>query len=74
MLKWDHNNRQGNDKYEGFAIDLIKDVSAMLDFEYNLYMVHDGKFGTMLESGEWNGIVGEILVGVGNRKDLYCIL
>lgn len=48
----------------GFAVDLIEEVAGMLDFKYEIYLVNDGKFGSRLPNGEWNGMIGELLSGV----------
>lgn len=64
MLKNDHELYTGNDKFEGFAVDMVQLISTMLKFKYDLYVVPDGNFGVQTENGEWNGIIGEILSGV----------
>ena len=64
MLKRDWTLRVGNDRFEGFAVDLITEVASMLDFNFKLYLVHDGKFGNQNDKGEWNGMIGELLAGV----------
>ena len=64
MYKRDHKVRAGNDRYEGFAVDLIAEVAKMLHFDYDIYLVHDGKFGSKLPDGNWNGMIGELLAGV----------
>ena len=64
MYKRDHKVRAGNDRFEGFAVDLIAEVAKMLNFDYDIYLVHDGKFGSKLADGNWNGMVGELLAGV----------
>ncbi|XP_061165234.1 glutamate receptor 2-like isoform X1 [Saccostrea echinata] len=63
MRKRDYKQRLGNDRFEGFAVDLITEVAKMLDFNFEIYLVHDGKFGTKMENGEWNGMIGELLSG-----------
>ncbi|GFO15986.1 glutamate receptor ionotropic, kainate 3-like protein [Plakobranchus ocellatus] len=63
MFKKDHQFRKGNDRFEGYSVDLLDEISQMLNFEYELYLVHDGKFGSQLPSGEWNGMIGELLAG-----------
>ena len=65
-------NFTGNDRFEGFAIDLLHTVSKALKFDYEVYLVPDGNFGVKLPNGEWNGIIGEILSGVSIV--LYCIV
>ena len=64
MYRRDHKVQMGNHKYEGFAIDLIKEVAKMLNFNYEIYLVHDGKFGSRNADGTWNGMIGELLSGV----------
>ena len=64
MLKRDHASRQGNDRFEGFSIDLIEYVAKELEFDYELYLVHDGKFGSQMPDGRWNGVIGELIAGV----------
>ena len=64
MLKKDHMIREGNDKYEGFACDLIERVSSDLDFKFKIHLVRDGKFGSKMDNGTWNGMIGELLSGV----------
>ncbi|CAG5127476.1 unnamed protein product [Candidula unifasciata] len=63
MKKRDHMLRKGNDRFEGFAVDLIEEVAKMLEFDYEIYLVHDGKFGSKMADGEWNGMLGELLSG-----------
>ncbi|XP_025087345.1 glutamate receptor ionotropic, kainate 3-like isoform X1 [Pomacea canaliculata] len=63
MLKRDHISRKGNDRFQGFAVDLIDEIARMLDFEYEIYLVHDGNFGSKKSNGEWNGMIGELLAG-----------
>ncbi|KAH9523149.1 hypothetical protein Btru_065945 [Bulinus truncatus] len=63
MLKRDHMLLKGNNRFEGFAVELIADIAEMLDFEYEIYLVNDGKFGNKMLNGEWNGMIGELLSG-----------
>ncbi len=62
MRKPGTNASDGNDQYEGFCIDLLKTVASMLGFNYELYLVPDGKYGAEnMTTGEWNGLVREII-------------
>ncbi|OWF48940.1 glutamate receptor 4-like [Mizuhopecten yessoensis] len=65
MHKRDYRLRHGNDRFEGFAVDLIKEVAEMLQFDYDIYLVHDGMFGSKIDDSneEWNGMIGELLAG-----------
>ncbi len=65
MLKSDHKKRRGNDRFEGFLIDLIYEIAQLLQFQYELYESPDGNYGAEVAEGEWNGMIREIIVGVG---------
>lgn len=61
MLKT-QSNVFGNDRYEGFCIDLLKKIAIMVGFEYRIELVPDNKYGVIdLETGEWNGIVKQLM-------------
>ncbi|KAL0275560.1 UNVERIFIED_CONTAM: hypothetical protein PYX00_003377 [Menopon gallinae] len=44
MLKEDSRQLSGNDRFEGFGIDLIHELSLMLGFNYTYVVQHDGNF------------------------------
>jgi len=48
-------------KYEGYCADLVEELKKILDFEYELYTPPDGKYGTMDENEQWNGLVAELM-------------
>lgn len=51
-----------NDHFEGFCIDLLRLIAEMVGFDYSIELVPDGKYGVYdLETGEWNGIVRELM-------------
>ena len=52
---------QGNDRYEGYCVDLIKEISVYLGFKYTLKLVPDGKHGGINAQGEWNGMIRELV-------------
>ncbi|PSN32521.1 Glutamate receptor ionotropic, partial [Blattella germanica] len=55
-------NLTGNSRYEGFCIDLLREIASMVGFEYRIELVPDGKYGVYdLETGEWNGIVRQLM-------------
>ncbi|XP_018563912.1 glutamate receptor ionotropic, kainate 2 isoform X2 [Anoplophora glabripennis] len=56
---------QGNDRYQGFAIDLIEEISKILNFKYIIVIGNQGT-GTQ-RSGRWTGLIGDIL---SERADL----
>ncbi|XP_067000651.2 glutamate receptor ionotropic, kainate 2 [Anabrus simplex] len=52
----------GNDRYEGFSIDLIDEISRILKFKYEFRLVADNEYGNFdPKTGEWNGLLGELL-------------
>ncbi|XP_026670138.1 glutamate receptor ionotropic, kainate 2-like isoform X3 [Ceratina calcarata] len=61
MLK-SRGNFSGNARYEGFCIDLLKEIAHMVGFAYRIELVPDGKYGVYdYGTGEWNGIVRQLM-------------
>ncbi|KAL3194200.1 hypothetical protein MRX96_016333 [Rhipicephalus microplus] len=61
MMK-QNKNLTGNDRFDGFCIDLLRTIADLLGFNYELYLVPDKKFGVEnTTTGEWNGMVREII-------------
>jgi len=66
MLKTD-GNLTGNAMYEGFCIDLLKDVAALVGFQYIIEIVPDGKYGVEDPiTKQWNGVIRELLDNVSS--------
>ncbi|XP_039277723.1 glutamate receptor ionotropic, kainate 2 isoform X8 [Nilaparvata lugens] len=60
MIKEEENTT--SQKYEGFCIDLLREIANMVGFEYQIQLVPDGKYGVFdHETGEWNGIVRQLM-------------
>jgi len=54
----------GNARYEGYAIDLIDELSKLVGFDYVFKEVDDGKYGKVdIVTGEWNGMIREVMIG-----------
>ncbi|XP_068126706.1 glutamate receptor ionotropic, kainate 1 isoform X1 [Hyperolius riggenbachi] len=51
----------GNDRFEGYCLDLLKELSNILGFTYEVKLVGDGKYGAQNDKGEWNGMVRELI-------------
>ncbi|KAG8518486.1 Glutamate receptor ionotropic, kainate 1, partial [Galemys pyrenaicus] len=51
----------GNDRFEGYCLDLLKELSSILGFIYDVKLVPDGKYGAQNDKGEWNGMVKELI-------------
>ncbi|KAG7508257.1 glutamate receptor ionotropic, kainate 2 isoform X1 [Solea senegalensis] len=62
MFKKSDKPLYGNDRFEGYCIDLLRELSAILGFRYEVRLVEDGKYGMLDEStGQWNGMVRELM-------------
>ncbi|GFY53888.1 glutamate receptor ionotropic, kainate 1, partial [Trichonephila inaurata madagascariensis] len=64
MLMANHEELEGNDKYEGYCIDLLKEIAKILNFNFKIREVSDKKYGEKNEQGEWNGMIKELIDGV----------
>lgn len=51
----------GNERFEGYCLDLLKELSNILGFTYEVKLVSDGKYGAQNDKGEWNGMVRELI-------------
>ena len=72
MLKNDHMERKGNDRFEGFLIDLMHGIADKLKFDFALYESPDGNYGSKdAKTGEWNGMIRELIVGVSIIVTIY---
>lgn len=56
----------GNDRFDGMCIDILKEISELLNFKYNITLVPDGKFGSKKSWG-WTGMMNEL---IHNRADV----
>ncbi|KAH7958010.1 hypothetical protein HPB51_028003 [Rhipicephalus microplus] len=61
MLKKSAHKLEGNDRFEGYCVDLLHEISATLGFRYRLKLVRDGTYGTRDSQGRWNGIMRELV-------------
>lgn len=62
-----------DDLFEGFCIDVLRLIAKMVGFEYSIKLVPDGKYGVYdLETGEWNGIVRELMDKVSFGFSIPC--
>ncbi len=55
MIKDSSFKRSGNDKFEGYAIDLIAEIAKLLNFKFEFRLVKDGAYGIPGKDGQWNG-------------------
>ncbi|XP_039767983.1 probable glutamate receptor isoform X2 [Ornithorhynchus anatinus] len=45
---------------QGFLVDLLNQLSALLHFDPQLQLVRDGQYGRTGASGHWTGLIGEL--------------
>lgn len=65
MYKKNHMNLDGNERYEGYCVDLASEIAKHVGIKYKLSIVMDGKYGARdPETKTWNGMVGELVYGV----------
>nr|XP_043889985.1 glutamate receptor ionotropic, kainate 5 isoform X4 [Solea senegalensis] len=64
MRKDNYQDFQGNDQYEGFCVDMLRELANILKFSFKIKLVDDGLYGAPEPNGSWTGMVGELI----NRK------
>uniref|UniRef100_A0A3Q4BK03 Glutamate receptor n=1 Tax=Mola mola TaxID=94237 RepID=A0A3Q4BK03_MOLML len=64
MRKENYQDFQGNDQYEGFCVDMLRELADILKFSFKIKLVDDGLYGAPEPNGSWTGMVGELI----NRK------
>ncbi|KAI5105925.1 glutamate receptor ionotropic, kainate 5 isoform X2, partial [Silurus meridionalis] len=64
MRKANYLDLEGNEQYEGFCVDMLKELADILKFTYRIKLVDDGLYGAPEPNGSWTGMVGELI----NRK------
>ncbi|XP_015429531.1 PREDICTED: glutamate receptor ionotropic, kainate 2-like [Dufourea novaeangliae] len=64
MLKESADMMTGNDRYEGFGIDIIQELSKMLGFNYTFEVQSDNVYGSLSKkTKKWTGMLGKIIRG-----------
>ena len=65
-------NYTGNNRFYGFAIDLLEEVARISQFSYIVDLNPDGVYGVKNPvTGEWNGIVKQLMSHVG--RHMLCL-
>lgn len=72
MRKSNYQDFQGNDQYEGFCVDMLRELADILKFSFKIKLVDDGLYGAPEPNGSWTGMVGELInrVSRGGRWQL----
>ncbi|XP_053505634.1 glutamate receptor 4b isoform X4 [Ictalurus furcatus] len=64
MLKKNWELYDGNDRYEGYCVDLANEIANHIGIKYKISIVPDGKYGARdPDTKIWNGMVGELVYG-----------
>ncbi|KAJ6654770.1 hypothetical protein lerEdw1_006556 [Lerista edwardsae] len=65
-VMWKKNRElfEGNEKYEGYCVDLASEIAKHIGIKYKIAIVPDGKYGARDPNTKiWNGMVGELVYG-----------
>ena len=75
MLKESAHFLTGNERFEGYCVDLLQELSKALGFSYEIRLAADGAYGIKNDSGYWNGMIGEVVYGKvsesSNRSSIH---
>ncbi|XP_013416771.1 glutamate receptor ionotropic, kainate 2 isoform X2 [Lingula anatina] len=53
---------KGNARFYGYCVDLLAEISKLLNFNFTIKLVDDGNYGAPVgPNGEWNGMVRELI-------------
>lgn len=61
MRRQNYQDFQGNEQYEGFCVDMLKELADILKFSFKIKLVDDGQYGAPEPNGSWTGMVGELI-------------
>lgn len=70
MRKSRYQQFRGNDQYEGFCVDMLRELSDILKFNFRIKLVDDGLYGAPEPNGSWTGMVGELINRVSTGPGL----
>lgn len=66
MMRESNETLYGNDRFEGYSINLIDEIAKELNFKYAFELVPDGKYGSYNKvTKKWDGLVKQLLDRVG---------
>ncbi|KAG5856220.1 hypothetical protein ANANG_G00005730 [Anguilla anguilla] len=62
MRRGNYQDLRGNDQYEGFCVDMLKELADMLKFSFRIKLVDDGLYGAPEPNGSWTGMKADLAV------------
>jgi len=57
------NNLTSGERYEGFLMDMLKELSTMFGFTFTIHENPTGAYGSIDDEGNWTGMVAEVASG-----------
>ena len=48
---------------DGKSMDILKQLSKMLNFKFRIFKRFDGKWGSIDKNGNWNGMISNLMSG-----------
>lgn len=67
MLKETLDPLKGNDRFEGFGIELIEKLAQRLGFNFTFKLQEDKNYGSFnKDTNEWNGMIKELMDGTAD--------
>jgi ionotropic kainate glutamate receptor 2 len=71
MFRPNGEKSSGNERFEGYSIDLIDEIAQILGFKYLFELVPDGRYGSYNpQTKKWDGLVKQLL----DRVSIYSTL
>ncbi|XP_069796201.1 glutamate receptor ionotropic, kainate 5 isoform X2 [Narcine bancroftii] len=61
MRKRNYQDLQEEEQYEGFCVDMLRELGDILKFNFRIKLVEDGLYGAPEPNGSWTGMVGELI-------------
>ncbi|XP_075404858.1 glutamate receptor 4 isoform X7 [Tenrec ecaudatus] len=75
MYKKNHEMFEGNDKYEGYCVDLASEIAKHIGIKYKIAIVPDGKYGARdADTKIWNGMDKTSALSLSNVAGVFYIL
>jgi len=70
MIAPSSSNTSRGVQYVGFVADIVRKLSEVVGFRYELYVAPDNNYGYRKSDGTWNGMVKELLSKVRKRDEI----
>ncbi|XP_075750683.1 glutamate receptor ionotropic, kainate 1-like [Rhipicephalus microplus] len=51
----------GEDRLDGYCVDILRQMALLLGFRFELRLVRDGTYGVVNSRGKWSGIIREVM-------------